>query len=132
MKQISLITICLTLVLFSCGKKETKKMQYHLLGYIFNSSDSTPFANTKFKVYNHAYANGVSKEKVEEFFFTTDNLGHFDVTTEITGLLTWPSYSYGAVYTGPPHLGMPKRDETDNVNRINTTYFDTLYTTLYH
>jgi hypothetical protein len=133
MKQISLITICLTLVLFSCGKKKVLDWTKNSSGYIYNSNDNTPFKNTKFKIYYHTYANGVSKDKVEEEYFYTDENGHFNFTTSITGgLLVWPSYSYGAVYVGPPHFGNPKSENVDNAKRIYTDNYDTLYTTPYY
>lgn len=130
MKKIILLC-CIASLLISCNKNKKPDYRYRLIGYIYNSHDSTPFANTEFKVFR--VSNNLSGKKVEEEFFTTDDIGHFDLITSIAGVLTWPAYFDGAVYTGPPFFVSQKETSTtDESNRIYNINYDTLYTTPFH
>lgn len=132
MKKHTIIIIIFALFINSCSKHRTQAFKYRVIGYIYNSIDSTPFVNTQFKVYQYSPSNLGSKSKTEETFFYTDDGGHFDITCSHAGILVWPSYHMGAAYIGPPYLGNGVKSETDEVNKIYITYFDTLYTTPYH
>ncbi len=130
------ITILLPLVvviLFSSScTKDKKENQFRSIGYIYNSVDSLPFKNTKFKVYFYKYANLVSKEETKEESFFTDENGYFDVTVNFRGAeAVWPSFHYGAAYIGPPPFD-PKRSEQLNEGYLHIAYYDTVYTEPYH
>lgn len=129
----SLVFTLLIFTTFSSCKKEKQEPYKNIhVGYIYNSNDNTPFANTKFKIYNFTQATGASNSQTEESFFNTDNNGRFNHTTEMyMGELVWPSYFEGAAYAGPPPLGDPIKWEQDTENKINTYFYDTLYTTPY-
>jgi|GEM_PF-987198 len=131
---INIIAISLfVFVLQSCTKK-VDRYEYRYIGYIFNSNDSTPFVNTKFKFYN-SWKTGLSEStrKTEEEFFYTDDKGYFDyISSEMSvGGIYWPSFYEGAAYTGPKKLGNGKREEQDIENKIRTTFYDTLYSIPY-
>ncbi len=133
MKNIQTPLTILVLILFivSC-KKEEVKTKYRYTGYIYNEQDSLPFKNTQFKIYYFKPANLTNKFESEEDFFYTDSEGHFDVTSEVAGLLVWPSYIYGSAYIGPPDFGTALRSENDDANKILTRFYDTIYTEPYH
>lgn len=129
MKNI-IIFCCIASFLLSCNKNKKPDFRYRVIGYIYNSIDSTPFENTQFKIYNLSHT--LSGKKTQETFFTTDSKGYFDVTSSFGGLLAWPAYFDGAAYTGPPHFGFSGTNYTDETNRIYVTTMDTIYTTPYH
>jgi len=134
MKQIVIICAVLlsTAIWCGCDKKEIQPYKTVLKGYIYNSRDSTPFRNTRFKFYNFSYATPISSSKTQESFFFTDEGGYFNHTTsQSQGVLAWPSYHEGSAYIGPPYLGNSKRFTSDKENRINTYHYDTLYTEPY-
>ena len=130
MKQIHFILFYFILLfIISCKKKKEIVNTKIVKGYIYNSNDSTPFKNTKFKLYEWSYSiSNVLKEEQE--FFYTDSNGYFDYSTTKMSqiMLAWPSYHTGAAYIGPPEFGTPKNSIIDNENRVNTHYFDTIYT----
>ena len=133
MKKLLFIIFLISAMISSCKKNSNKEFSHRRIGYIYNKNDSTPFVNTKFKVYYHRPSNGLNKEILKEVYFYTNANGFFDITTSInSGKLVWPSFYDGAAYTGPPYFGNSKRWETDEANKIYISYFDTLYTTPYH
>lgn len=123
-----ILILTLSVIFFSCIKKNPLPRTLRVVGYIYNSNDSTPFKNTKFKLY---YRKGWYD--ADEEYFYTDSVGHFDysTTTMSSGGIYWPSYFEGAAYLGPPKLGIGKRDDYNEENNTWTTYYDTLYTTPY-
>lgn len=127
MKQLILIAILVPFLFTSCVKK-SKKYKYRSYGYLYNSTDSLPFINTQFKVFNYDHASYTKHET----FFTTNDKGFFDVTSDFGGVLAWPSYIEGAAYAGPPYFNIPNAYSIDEVNKIYITNCDTLYTTPYH
>lgn len=125
-----LIIIILLFSLIACDKEQFKPYTIKRIGYIYNSVDSTPFSNTKFKIFRSM---GKYKEPEEEFF-TTDNSGYFNYTSSMRfGSICWPAYFEGAAYLGPPlFINGKEKEETDIENKIITYSYDTLYTTPYH
>jgi hypothetical protein len=126
-----LIIITILLSTQACIKKHELPKTIRIVGFIYNSNDSTPFKNTKFKIFK---SNGKYKEPNEEFFYT-DSIGAFDYSTTTMSSsngLFWPSYFEGAAYLGPPMLGNSEKWEYNEVTNTHTSYFDTLYTTPYH
>ena len=131
MKKIVLLLIVMIVTLVSCNKNRSKKFTSRLVGYIYNKNDTTPFANTQFKLYSSPSSFNVTEAK-EEYFYT-DSKGYFDVSTSMTYMdITWPSYHEGAAYVGPPPFSDPKYSTQDEKNKIRTYFQDTLYTTPYH
>lgn len=130
MRKVIFLIFISALFYSSCSKQRTKKYQYRVIGYIYNNNDNTPFANTKFKVYSPPSSFNVTDAK--ESYFYTDSKGYFDFISEHSGGLVWPSYHNGASYVGPPDFGNSKRWETDEVNKLYISYYDTIYTTPYH
>jgi len=131
MKKVIISLMVLSVIFFSACNKNKKKIQNNLKGYIYNSNDSTPFKNTTFKYYYPNRSSFANSESLEHFF-TTNEKGYFDFTTEqYQGQLVWPSYHEGAAYVGPEHFGPAKDFIQDNENGIYTYIYDTLYTTPY-
>jgi|LakMenEpi03Aug12_release.lakeMendotaPanAssembly.Ray.scaffolds.fasta_scaffold53870_1 hypothetical protein len=130
MKGLLFKILIISIISTSCNKDSNKKYSSRYIGYIYNQNDSTPFTNTKFKVYTPASSFNVTDAK--ESFFYTDNIGYFDFTCDQEGGIYWPSYHDGAAYTGPKKFGNAKRSSSDKNNKINTFYYDTLYTTPYY
>ena len=128
MKNVHFILLYFILLfIISCKKKEVINTSI-IRGYIYNSNDSTPYKNTKFKLYSSSHTiSGVLK--VQEELFFTDSNGYFDysTTTMTQGKIVWPSYEYGSAYLGPQKLGNVKSETRDDVNRIYIYYYDTLY-----
>jgi len=84
------IVFLLALVLFSCKKKEHK---VYVVGQIFNSKDSSAYANTNFVLYQFTsrFFNQVYTQTVP---FITDSEGHFKTELDIShygaASLCWP------------------------------------------
>ncbi len=134
--KIKYIGFGLALVIFilsvSCTKRKQPIDKFILVGYIYNSIDSTPFKDTRFKFYSYKKNPLTGEEDLKEDFFYTDEEGYFNHTTSmIMGKIVWTSYFDGA-YNGPPPFGNVQRENRDDVNRIYTYYYDTLYTTPYY
>jgi hypothetical protein len=123
--KISLLLI-LIISLTACKKRERK---FRFYGYIYNSIDSTPFANTNFKLWKKGYTYGADHETP----FITDDNGYFDLTNDGTdgSSIAWPSYEDAAGYLGPQTLS-PKSEFLNSDGTLNTVVFDTVYTTPYH
>jgi hypothetical protein len=130
MNKILFLVFVTTLLFGSCDKNKTKSYHYRVIGTIYNKNDSTPFSNTKFKVYLRPSSFNATDAK--ESYFFTDVSGHFDFTSEHKGSLVWPSYHTGASYVGPPEFGNSGTFYTDEVNKIYVTTMDTIYTTPYY
>ena len=130
MNKIFFFMLVSTFFFASCDKNKTKAYQYRVIGNIFNQNDSTPFSNTKFKVYLRASSLNTSDAK--ESYFYTDANGHFDFTCEHKGSLVWPSFHTGASYVGPPEFSNTGTYYTDEANKVYVTAVDTIYTTPYH
>jgi hypothetical protein len=99
------------------------KFRYH--GVIYNPVDSLPYPLREFKIYDHSYVG--MKHVSKEVLFRTDLYGNFDITTEIAGVLCWPSYSYkSSTYAGPPPAD-PTTVTSENVARVENMYYNIYY-----
>ena len=133
MKKISLIFL-ISILYISCTKSDkSHKVKYRYMGYVYNSQDSLPFANTQFKFY-YQYHSLNNILITGDSLFTTDNKGYFDVSFDNSSgaSLCWPAYFSGAAYLGPPMM-FPKR-VVEDVNNYNFyyVYYDTAFTTPYY
>lgn len=131
--RIFLLLTLIALVFLGCGRKK-EKMQFRFIGNIYNKNDSTPFANTKFKLYER-WVN--SNPPYKESPFTTDDAGHFDISNDgkMGNSPAWPSFYDGAAYMGPPLMRMDSITGSYNQdfeNNVTTINFGNLYTTPYH
>jgi hypothetical protein len=130
--QLVLFFLTMSVVFVSCRKNE--KMQFRFKGYIYNKNDSTPFANTNFKLFEHSWN---SQPAYRETYFTTDENGYFDLTNDGKQGRSpaWPSYVDGAAYLGPPRMQMDSITGSyhqDFENHVTTINFGNLYTTPYY
>jgi hypothetical protein len=122
-----LIIILSLFFLNSCTKKTA---QYIYRGSVFNSIDSEAYANTPFKVYReHSNLKNGKNEK----YFTTDANGYFEITTDFSGEVCWPSYCNCATYNGPEIFTQTKYENIDSKEILtHIVTYDSVYTKPWH
>lgn len=86
------IVFLLALVLFSCKKKEHK---VYVVGQIFNSKDSTAWADTRFVIYQRETRH-INQVYTQTIPFSTDKEGKFnaelDINNSALAYLCWPEH----------------------------------------
>jgi hypothetical protein len=127
-KVFLLLALCLCTYLFSTCGKSVKPIRYRYIGDIYNVADSTPFRNTKFKIWRRR--DGFSKEDDTHYFYT-DSVGHFNTVADFGGSVCWPSYYWGTGYFGPqpPNADSFWSDYVDKMEEIG--YYKIYYRAYY-
>jgi len=110
MKRTILLTVLFSVVFYACDKNKNNPSDISMYsGYLYKLSDSTPYANTSFIMYQKESGNlgNGYKPKEELVPFTTNDEGHFSVefnsvSSHATIYICWPdAYNCGERGTTP-------------------------------
>ena len=109
---------CFLVLCLSCTKQDQKST---FTGYIYNASDSTPYANTSFVFHQEVNAGLLQKAKHISTSFTTNAFGYFSVSTALQPGVDWLYISW------PDNDDYETAIKQINVSESNRN-LDTIYT----